>query len=615
MAKQLVGPVERHLEKAVVGMAGLVLMGVVARYAVTSPNFLELAGERVTPATIDAKVAVKAADIRRRIQKHEVEVETPEPLYPQFLQELDTFASNSLALEYLRAVPFGPPVPIIDPPEVIKGRKKLVEIVALSKPRVTHGRSTFDFSHTGGTLQVRNWATVSAVFNRKEQLRILKQQYGAKHDTVVFGGVELDRRERRPDGSWSDEDWQTVEVFPKPAIPAVPVVDLVLEDNQVVVPRDSYLTVRGFVDELSVATMQVNVLRPLMPEVRNGDRWEFPMIASYKDVLDMDAEYLDPERDETSPIDRYMLQTEQEASETPEKELTPREIIEQLFDTALRKLQNAKQNMSLDDAYGAYNSAADVVLNRDATGTDKAKAQRIMDEASQAIRDIQRRGRDTRPGHGPGAGERKRELLPTQQVWAHDAGPGSIESGKTYQYRIRMVLFNSLAADPAQFEDKTNAGRVLIAGPWSEPSDPVTIEPDTQYFATAFDERNEEVRMELFRWFDGVWVTHRWDFKIGGAVEGEAREPVPISDSDEVDRPMIRFAPNVEVVDIDFKRPYRDHRPKRGGIAVADTLISACSVVLVDAEGKLTERFILDDKASPVRRSLSKVVFQPPRRH
>ena len=61
MAKQLVSPVERHVEKVILGIVGIVLLGVIARYLVTSPNQIELGGEMVTPNAVDEKLAEKAA--------------------------------------------------------------------------------------------------------------------------------------------------------------------------------------------------------------------------------------------------------------------------------------------------------------------------------------------------------------------------------------------------------------------------------------------------------------------------------------------------------------------------------------------------------------------------
>ena len=125
MAKQLVGPLERHVEKAIVGIAGLILIAVIAKYVVTAPNQLEVGGELVDPATVDKKVADKAAEVRDRIANHDPEDETPELLYGEFVKSLDPYPSNQLALEAPRGVVFGPAVPIIDPPEAIKGQKKL----------------------------------------------------------------------------------------------------------------------------------------------------------------------------------------------------------------------------------------------------------------------------------------------------------------------------------------------------------------------------------------------------------------------------------------------------------------------------------------------------------
>ena len=275
MAKQLVSPVERHVEKAVVGIAGLILIGVIARYLVTSPNYLELGGEMVTPNTIDAKVADKAAEVRSRIRRHRPELETPEPLYPEFIEQLDSFASNDIALQLATAVPFGPPVPIIDTPEVIRGRKKLATVVRPPKPAITLGRTTFDFGAAGQALFVHNWVTVSAIFDRKEQIKLEKRQYGAKHDEIVFGPVELQRRARRPDGSWADEDWEFVETWPAADIPPVPVLPLVEEDGQIIVDHDAQNKMNNLYNELYLPSMQLEILRPMMPERHNGDVWGF----------------------------------------------------------------------------------------------------------------------------------------------------------------------------------------------------------------------------------------------------------------------------------------------------------------------------------------------------
>ena len=53
MAKQMINPVERHFEKGVLGAAVLMLIGIIALYLISSPNQLEIDGQKATPSTID----------------------------------------------------------------------------------------------------------------------------------------------------------------------------------------------------------------------------------------------------------------------------------------------------------------------------------------------------------------------------------------------------------------------------------------------------------------------------------------------------------------------------------------------------------------------------------
>ncbi len=49
MAKQLVNPIERHVEKGILGLSVLLLIAAVAMFLVTTPNQFELEGTNVTP--------------------------------------------------------------------------------------------------------------------------------------------------------------------------------------------------------------------------------------------------------------------------------------------------------------------------------------------------------------------------------------------------------------------------------------------------------------------------------------------------------------------------------------------------------------------------------------
>ena len=78
MAKQAVSPIERHVEKGVLGVTALVLLSAVAMFLVRSPNTLEMDGQEVGPGEIDDRVRAKAQTVRASINRFKPEVEMPE---------------------------------------------------------------------------------------------------------------------------------------------------------------------------------------------------------------------------------------------------------------------------------------------------------------------------------------------------------------------------------------------------------------------------------------------------------------------------------------------------------------------------------------------------------
>jgi hypothetical protein len=567
MAKQLVSPVERHLEKAILGVAGILLLGAIAKYLVTSPNQLEMGGEAVSPNTIDEKVAEKAAVVRLAIRNARPPESGVEPLYEVLIDVLDPFRHAGLSIEAPAAVPIGPEVPTVDKVVIRAGEKKLVEMMKLGKPIVRHGRSTFirDSDGTGGdSFPPADWVTVSAVFNVEQQMQRQMHEYGPKRNEVIFGRVEMQRRARRDDGSWSED-----------------------------------------------------VIRPLPLDVQDGTAWGVPIITSRRDVLLQDYEYLYPNQPlEGEPDDRYP-DAPTEVTGAIDVDRTPQQIIKGLLEESRQYLELAQQTRSLGDVTKAYNRAFSAKQHPAATRRDKTDADGLMRRANQLEDDIKR---GIRPGRRhepvrPGPVEKTQERLHSQQLWIHDAWPGSIKNGNTYQYRLRVWIYNCLAGEPNKFSDPHDAKTVFIEGPWSEPTDPVMIELDTYYFVTNSDAKKDIVSIEMCKWFEGVWVKDRFKFKVGDALNDSSRQKVPPLEGGEgFDMPLITFAADASIVDIDHQRRHRERkRAGRGGVKF-EPLSPTCSVVFVDSEGRLHERFLPTDKGHPAKATVLARVWKPPRR-
>lgn len=210
--------------------------------------------------------------------------------------------------------------------------------------------------------------------------------------------------------------------------------------------------------------------------------------------------------------------------------------------------------------------------------------------------------------------ESQREPLPIQQIWVHDAAPGSIESGKTYQYRLRPLIYNRLAGQPDKFRDPHNAQVIWATGEWTEPLE-MAIEPSTLFFVTSKDERKDMVSVEFFQWFEGIWVKTRERFGVGQRLAAKERcEVPPLDESTGFDTALVTFEADAAVVDVDFARSYRERKrgTSRTGVKFGP-VTTACSVVFVDSAGQLRERFVPTDKSDPGKRAAAARVWKPPR--
>ncbi len=621
MAKQLVSPVERHLEKGVLGITVIVLLAVIAMYLVTSPNQRELGGEWVSPKDIDEKVEEKARVVRQRLRDHEPPESDFEPLYEDFVAAMDPFGQAGLVLEASAVLSIGPEVPMVDKTIVKAGQKSLVDIVPVTNPVAVVGRSTFHVDPEaldGGDFLPANWVTVSAVFNVKEQMERQLHEYGAKREEVLFAKVEVQRRARRNDGSWSDDDWALIQPWPADRLRNPPEVRLVEDEQEgmLVVDRGSRLALDQYFRGLSEPATQLGLIRPLPHDVRDGTPWTVPALIPRRELLLMDYDYYPNEAPEDPLDDRYPDAPDVSAVEEEEQE-TPQQLIQRKLQAAEDYLRAARNNCSGDDALRGYNEAFEVSRDGNANRRDKMRAERLMRESDQLVADI-KRGKlpSCRPG-GAGPGEetdRKRERRPAQQMWVHDGAQGSLEGGRTYQYRLRVWLYNRLAGEPEKFADSADARKVLIPGPWSEPTEPVALEPGLFYFLTNSDESKDDIRVEVFRWFEGVWVKHAWKFAVGSLMAESDREPVPGLGGADVEYPTITFDTGATVLDIDYQRLYRGRsRAGRAGVSFGQPS-PTCVAVFVDSEGRLHERVLPIDKGHPAKGALLKDrVFKPAR--
>lgn len=621
MAKQLVSPVERHVEKVVLAIAVLVLLAAVARYLVSSPNVREVDGETVTPNTVDNFVFAKAERIRERIREASTETTVPEPLLEDFEDSIAPIEPNK---PWPLVAAVGVEAPFVDEAGTPAGRYKLVEVLQLVKPTIVSGRSTYSVETAGGELIFlpANWVTGSAIVDVRAQSKLQRLAYGTTRANLIYGPLDVQRRSQRADGTWSDDDWEAVEAWRSEAdAPGEPDIKLNTVEGGVEIATESIRDLEEFEQRLTFPETQRELLRPVPPPVENGDVWSFPILTSCRDVLAQDDELLYPHQPPSpDPDDRYGLCG---GNVDVGAEANTARRIAAWFAEGERLLQQALDTNFEDDAVRAFNTFARIVKDPDASPADRQKAERKQAEAEQAERDIRRKNRRlgrqaVRDGGGDAGDERpSRELLPIQQVWFNDTAPDSVEGGRTYQYRMRLTLMNRLVGDPAKFLNPDDATVGYVRGPWSEPSDPVAIANDVEFYLATEDSRDNEIGVKIHRWYDGVWVESRkFLFSIGDVIQGECRTPVPDLDNPtEVDHAPVVYETGAAVLDIDFERPLRERKKGQGraGVRFGNRTKGVCAVAMIGPDGDLFERYLPVDKDNPSSRAAQARKWAPPR--
>lgn len=613
MAKQPVNIVERHVEKAILGICAAVLLAAIAFFLVSTPNKIELGTDLVGPGEIDQRIRDAGRQLNERLRKAEVEDVEVTDYTPQ-LEE----ASSPLALARLEPtipspVPYLPPVPDIGEAPPRQGEIRLARVIAPIQLKVTRGRSSLDLlppvrlndkdEPTGPPPQPGlftadvNWVTVAALFDQQKQINVCKKAgYIAERQNPYLVAVDLQRRMRRPDGTWGE--WGDVEPYMSRILPPPPTVEIVKgRKDQPIATESTRIRVGAYFALLK--RHQADLFRQMFPKKQYGQDWLYPK-------YDMSVPALDDElcrlydRDGACEPRPYPVQTDL-APPVEEKPKTDRERLEESKDALDRAFESGRMRDAIRYAEEILDNPA--ARSRD---LDDARGKKI-----QAENDLARH-----PDRGGQKPDQPVEVVRSryQVLWAHDASPpadGGAVSGETYQYRMRVKLYNRFCAVPQDLADAADAAKLFVVGDWSEPTDAVYIEPDTRFFVTGGNPfQDSGAKASVFKWFEGVWVSHTFPLEIGRPISGSAREAVRVVNGIP-DRPRIDFDTGTTVVDVDYDYMFRPRKKRSKGRFTIEAPRETIAVIYVDRAGTLRQRIMDADRSSAEYKAFKAKVFKP----
>jgi hypothetical protein len=304
---------ELHIEKGILGLAGLFMVGILWMYLIRSPNTIEYQGEPRGPRGLMEAIKGDADKLDQAVRSA-----APEKVVVRnFSADLEAQHSEGIFADTPEAGPtLGPTLPlaasfgrkiVVPGLEEAEGDQAgsitLVTPLRPSQPKLRTGRSlgireqrriaavaTSDSTGAEGEASKAEevaWVTVAAYFNKKAQYdEMIKAGYLPYRSNAYVVGVDVQRQEVLSTGEYSD--WQ--DVVAGKAMPKFDFQGPQFDDQTgELINKDEIRQTFGLVKEF-----QTELMQPPFYTVEAGDFWEIPPLAGYEEDAE-EAEEEEPE--------------------------------------------------------------------------------------------------------------------------------------------------------------------------------------------------------------------------------------------------------------------------------------------------------------------------------
>lgn len=710
MPKGILSMIERHVEKGILGLAGVFVLWTAWAYLINSPNKVKFEGQELSPGQLNEAILEAARRMDSQIKSarpEEIKIESfsrelraqheggifaaaPEAARQLPLQRLPRMGMFGSAIELpgleeseeasvrlVTPLPPSKPVAITDRSLLIPGATPEISIEQASSAQV---------ATAGGTPVETPWASVAAYFDMGAQREeMLKSQYANFRARVYVVGVDVQRQEMQSDGQWSEwKDVQGTKLMPDVEIPE-PVFD---DETKALMNKDE-------IDKMFaiVKAEQKTLMQPDFPPVEAGGFWETPPLPGLA---------VEEEEEETAVVRRPQEPRQPARAPQPPPIYTgPRDAQpggrfgdtiggkggggdllggsgQSAFSSARQEAEakregrkQARQDLSeAGRAFGqrdypkAREYASRVANNQYANSGDKRKAEKLLERVDKAIQREQARiagatpgtrvpfgptgfggdprmpggvmdeggalgkggvmdviseggmdprggGRGMSPNYGPTVAREAAPLVThpdkpqTAAVWFHD---DTVESGKTYRYRMRVALWNRYVGRKRALVDPTEANSAVIKGEWSVPSDPITVTPKAYFFLVGPNTERDGVRTEVWTWRNGFWLKEQFDARVGDVVGGEKVTKTGEWDESGEVRAPVDFSTGAVVLDI-REAPITVRLPGKGGSFTHRQTTTWIMTYIDPADGQVKERVQEFDRNDPIREKLKDESF------
>ncbi|MCA9298309.1 MAG: hypothetical protein KDA28_04540, partial [Phycisphaerales bacterium] len=529
-----VNPIEAHVEKLVLAVVAVVLMAVLfMQFAM--PSTIQVGGEDLSPerAFDPAKNEALAQQNRMEDQEPAFPEAPPATLGAQFdqvkgaalvpqdvrfaalgespsvmpddLQLNDALKDGSLVAPLVVPAPSAPLaaayMTTVDPSEVI-ANPELAPLLPSSQP--------YD----------KTSVSVEATVDGTEIYRLLVSDPEGDavpmpvawwRDSFAILGIEVEREELTEDGEWTN-------LTPVEGIPGTPTLLADLLENKPTVGA-----MRSVIGEAQRSESMI--LEPDFVRTIAGPEWESPTDELKRQAMSLRQDEIDREIDRIKKLKRELDELQAMVDRLPKDDGDARSRNEPARDPrrdpgGMKGVDPGRQTTRERDTGSNLNP--NVVRNR-----ARATAQQF-NKSVQSFFDeygydplVEENSRDRRETSN------RRDLTPLFEraevkVHAHDF---DVEPGKTYRYRLRLVVNNPAygRVDYLEREQQELAEEALAYGAWTSFSAPIEVPEEQYYFVTGASPGNlasgPSATVEVYEFHYGYWRRGQARLEPGDMIE------------------------------------------------------------------------------------------------
>ena len=565
--------IDEHIEKVALVIGGLVAIYVLYAFALRGPE-LVFDNQKFRPGQLDIYIAEQSEKLREQLAGNPIQKPPYMPQSVNFLAKMSSVLDANLNVLW----------PVPSSVETMVDKKYRMPVIgSVNDVSVEHIRAVAYVPKVAVTAENvgseetyepndLDLVTVQASFDLVPLIDSFQECFAGKEVPEgwrdaglikpVFAAVQLQRQRFGDNGEWGQwEDVPRVKIDPK-------------RDDYKIIEDVNGLPSGGVMIQLakfSDPQMQVKLLQPEPYKIASAEEDWLPPLLHRK--------FLAVRREKEAQDRRETIATEREAKAAEERDKTaarpakedrgvtekPRGTTEQTGRTTTPPSRAAgaagyRGGAAGGGGRGGMEMGGGAARNPSRTTTAKPDRTVERDRRTESTTSADQK-KTAKPVMTEATiyDEMKKMLLgrkdisklrETVTLWAYD---DTVEPGASYQYRIRLGVFNPVAGTgQVREEDAANDSKVILWGEFSDVTDVVAIPKRIYFFPINVQEAAKAAEVQVCKYVLGYWHSEQFMVKRGDVI-GKAAKVEP-SDKDKtanVKLPeMIDYATGAVVVDL-----------------------------------------------------------------